>query len=365
MMACGNPLDIEPWVIGVSGRTGGAPGRQFYPARLYPASAGGGRHTPQNHTFTRVYALPRPSNIQSIEGEIMRHLVLGGTGTVGSQVVKGLLEKGETVRVLTRSEERARELAEGATAVIGDLLEPSTYDTIFTDFDHLFLLNAVAPTELHEGLVALEEGKRAGAKRIVYLSVQAVDKGPHIPHFASKIQIADAIEKSGIPFTVLRPSNFYQNDLWSQQAILEYGVYPQPLGDVGVSRVDVSDVAAAAVRALTEPGFENRTVELVGPEALTGEDCARAFSRALDREIAFGGNDLDAWEEQARQWLPHWMAWDFRVMYAMFQREGLVASESELAGCREILGRDPRPFDDFVAETVAKWEEAAAGVSGE
>lgn len=285
----------------------------------------------------------------------MRHLVLGGTGTVGSQVVAGLREKGESVRVLTRSGERAQELPDGVDAVIGDLLEPSTYDEVFTDFDNIFILNAVAPTELHEGLVAVNEAVRADAQRIVYLSVQGADTVPHVPHFAAKVEIEKAIQESGVPFTILRPSNFYQNDTWFQGPILEHGVYPQPLGDVGVSRVDVGDIGRAAVRALTEPGFEGRTYTLVGPDPLTGEDCADAYGRVLDREVKYGGNDLDAWEEQALDMLPAWMAWDFKVMYAAFQKDGLVADEEDLAQTRTILGQDPRPFEDFVRATVEQW----------
>lgn len=290
----------------------------------------------------------------------MKHLVLGGTGTVGSRVVKGLVEKGENVRVLTRSLERARELPDGASGVVGDLLDPDTYGQVFSDFDSLFILNAVAPTELHEGLVALAEGKRAGAKRIVHLSVQAADAGLHIPHFASKVQIEHAIRESGVPYTILRPSNFFQNDFWFKEAVLEHGVYPQPLGDVGVSRVDVGDIAAAAVRALTESDFENRTITLVGPEALSGQACADVVGKALGRDIAFGGNDLDAWAEQARAMLPLWMVWDFKMMYAMFQEKGLLASESDLAETREILGREPRAYADFVGEMVEAWEARPA-----
>jgi uncharacterized protein YbjT (DUF2867 family) len=285
----------------------------------------------------------------------MRYLILGGTGTVGSGVVQGLVERGETVRVLTRSEERSRELPEGATGVVGDLMDPDSYGEAFSGVDRLFILNAVAPTELHEGLVALAEGKRAGAKRIVYLSVQSADAGPHIPHFAAKIQIEQAIRRSGIPFTILRPSNFFQNDLWFRQAILDFGVYPQPLGAVGVSRIDVRDIATAAVRALTESGFENRTLTLVGPEPLSGRACAEAFAEALEREIAYGGNDLAAWAEQARQMLPSWMVWDFQLMYALFQESGLLARETDRAETREILDGEPRRFADFVAETAEAW----------
>src|SRR5215213_906428 len=85
------------------------------------------------------------------------HLILGGTGTVGSAVVRGLLARGEEVRVLTRSAERAAALPQGAQAVIGDLADPATYEQAFAGTDRLFLLNAVVNTELQEGLAAVNE----------------------------------------------------------------------------------------------------------------------------------------------------------------------------------------------------------------
>lgn len=285
----------------------------------------------------------------------MRHLVLGGTGTVGSAVVEELVGRGEEVRVPSRTEEHLEGLPEGVTGVMGDLTDPTTFDEVFRDFDRLFLLNAVAPTELQEGLVALEEARRADADRIVYLSVHCVEAGAHVPHFASKIGVERALDESDVPHTILRPNNFYQNDLWLREAIVEHGVYPQPLGGVGVSRVDVADIAAAAATALTEAGHVGEVYPLVGPEPLTGEGCARAWTEALGREVAYGGDDLDAWSEQALRTLPAWMVYDFRLMYEVFQEEGLAASARDLEATRRILGREPRPFTDWARETAEGW----------
>lgn len=285
----------------------------------------------------------------------MRTLVLGGTGTVGSSVVERLLDRDGGVRVVSRSDDRLGELPDGVEGVVGDLEDPASYDRVFEGVDRLFLLNPVSKTELHQGLAALNEAGRVGVERIVYLSVQQAEKGPHVPHFASKLTVESALEGFGIPHTVLRPSNFYQNDIWFREAIVEHGVYPQPLGDVGVSRVDVRDIADAAVRALTESGFENGTYALVGPDPLTGEDCARVWSDALGRDVRYAGNDLDAWREGALETMPAWMVYDFELMYDMFQGDGLAASDRELAETRALLGRAPRSFESFAREIGAEW----------
>lgn len=285
----------------------------------------------------------------------MTYLVLGGTGTVGSDVVEGLLEAGAEVRVPSRSPDRLDTLPEGATGVVGDLEDPGTYEEIFRGVDRLFLLNPVALSELHQGLAALAEARRAGVERIVYLSVHDVEVGPHIPHFASKIAVERALEESGMDYTVLRPNNFYQNDLWLREAIVEHGVYPQPIGSVGLSRVDTRDIAEAAVNALTGAGHRGRTYALAGPEPLTGRDCARAWSEALDREVRYAGDDLDAWRQQSLEMLPAWMVYDFEIMYATFQDQGLVADDRQLRETETVLGRPPRSYRDFVEEAADAW----------
>ncbi|NNF02830.1 MAG: NmrA family NAD(P)-binding protein, partial [Rhodothermales bacterium] len=164
----------------------------------------------------------------------MSHLILGGTGTVGGAVARELKARGESVTVMTRSAEKVADLPDGIDGVVADMVDPLTFDGAFDGHEGLFLLNPVSQTELQEGLFALEEAKRAGMRHIVYLSVHDLEKGPHLPHFASKIAIEDAIRKSGITYTILRPNNFFQNDFWWKDAIVGYGVYPQPLGNVGV-----------------------------------------------------------------------------------------------------------------------------------
>jgi uncharacterized protein YbjT (DUF2867 family) len=285
----------------------------------------------------------------------MTTLVLGGTGTVGGAVVQELLKRGVPVRVATRSEEKIKTLPEKVQGVVGDLIDPSTYGEMFSGVERLFLLNAVNFSETQEGLAALNEAKKTGVQRIVYLSIHNVEIGPHIPHFANKIAIERAVKASRIPFTILRPNNFFQNDYWFRDALLEYLVYPQPIGDIGISRVDVRDIAEAAAIALTEDGHEGKTYALVGPMPINGQTAAEHWSTSLDKKINYAGNDLDAWEKEALKMLPAWMVYDFRLMYALFQEKGLEATKEEVEVLEQLLGHPPRSFDSFVAETAENW----------
>jgi uncharacterized protein YbjT (DUF2867 family) len=290
----------------------------------------------------------------------MNVLVTGGTGTVGSQVVRELLSRGADVSVLTRDAAKTTKLAKGVKPVEGNLLEPATVRRVFADVDGVFLLNPVSQTEVSEGLMAVMGMRQARLKRLVYLSVQHADRAAWLPHFGSKVGVEAGIRRSGISFTILRPNNFFQNDYWFKDALLQYGVYPQPLGDVGVSRVDVRDIAEAAAVALTTSGHEGESYDLVGPDAHTGESTARAWSEALGKRIQYAGNDLDAWEKQSLQYLPDWMVFDFRMMYEHFQREGLKATPDALERQTKLIGHAPRSFAAFTAETAAAWQGPVA-----
>jgi uncharacterized protein YbjT (DUF2867 family) len=268
----------------------------------------------------------------------MKVLVTGGTGTVGSQVVNDLVARGATVSVLTRDPAKAT-LPAGVAGVKGDLAEPASVREVFNGFEGVFLLNPVSKTEAYEGLMGVAGMRLAGVKRVVYLSVHDVEGASYLPHFGSKVGVEHAVRTSGMAWTILRPNNFYQNDYWFKDALQQFGVYPQPIGPTGISRVDVRDIGEAAAIAFTSAGHEGQTYDLVGPRAVTGEETARIWAEALGRPITYGGDDLDAWEQQFLQYMPDWMVFDFRLMYAHFQKNGLKATSS---GAR-AAGEDARP----------------------
>lgn len=286
----------------------------------------------------------------------MRHLVIGGTGTVGSHVVQQLLSRSETVRVLTRDPSKA---ASGAQAVKGDLVDPSTLAPAFDGVDCVFMANALSPTETHEGLMGVLAARDAKVKRFVYSTVAHVDRHPMIPHFATKLPVETALRASGIPFTIVRPNSFMQNDLRYRDAMLKMGVYPQPIGDVGCSRVDVRDIAELAVSALLDASHEGRCYHACGPKVENGEAVAALWSAALGRPVRYFGNDLEAWGGMMRQHAPAWLVYDLQQMYAAFMKDGLVATGEEVATMTQLLGRSPRTTEALARETAAAWSESA------
>ncbi len=288
----------------------------------------------------------------------MKILIIGGTGTVGNMVAAGLLGEGASVRIMTHSADNLRRLPAGVEGIRADLDDPDTLPPAYEGIDGVFLLTAVGLNETDEGLFAVAAARVAGVRKIVHLSVYMPAGSEIIPHYRTKIPVEHAVKESGMAWTILRPNNFFQNDLWLRDAIVQRGVYPHPVGGKGLNRVDVRDIAACAVNALMKPGHEGRVYPVNGPDALTGDEIAAIYSRHLGREVRYGGDDLDAWAEQVKYLLPEFMVPEMRIMYQFFQSYGAAATAEELEQQRMILGRDPRSFDDFVREIVPAWKSA-------
>lgn len=278
----------------------------------------------------------------------MKVLVIGATGMVGRAVVDAVRAGGHSARIMTRSAQGANSASPGTEIAVADLDRPETLPAAFAGVDAAFLCVGLGPRETAQGLAAAEAATAARVGRLVYLSVIMPPGSERIPHFASKIPVERAVQASGLPWTILRPNNFFQNDLRLEAAIAEHGVYPQPLGSRGLNRVDVRDVAEAAVNAFTR-GLGG-LVPIHGPRGLTGDDTARLYSEQLGRTVRYAGDDLDAWAaQQASAGMPGWMVHDLRVMYEYFIANGAHASGRDFAAQEHVLGHAPRTFEDFVA----------------
>lgn len=281
-------------------------------------------------------------------------LCLGGTGTVGRSVVSGLVARGASVRCMTRSEDNVG-TADGIEFVRGDLEDPDSLAAVFEGVPRVHLLTPLHADETALGANAIRAAEVAGAERIVLHSVHRADKAPEIPHFASKMEMLDMIRETGIPWTSIEPNNYFQNDYQVKDVILGMGLYTVPMGPIGSSRVDVQDIADATVAALVEDGHEGVRYPIAGPDVLTGEAIAAIWSDALGREIHYAGDDVDAWAEASRSYMPEWMLEDLVIMFRHFVEHGLVATDEDLALQAQILDRRPNRFEDWAKDTAAAW----------
>jgi uncharacterized protein YbjT (DUF2867 family) len=287
----------------------------------------------------------------------MTILVTGATGRVGRKVVQQLVKRGADVRVLVRDPAKANFPA-GVDVVQGDLLDIDQLRTAFTGVNTLFLLNAVAGDEFTQALIALNIARESGVERIVYLSVIHSDQFVNVPHFAVKSGAERMIERMGFGATILRPAYFIDNELMIKDVIFNHGVYPMPIGSKGVAMVDARDIAEVAaielIRRAQAPGkLPIETINLVGPDTLTGPDVAAIWSDILGRPVAYGGDDPTGFEQNLANFMPKWMAYEMRLMAERYVSDGMIPEAGDVERLTKILGRPLHSYRSFASEMAS------------
>jgi len=256
-------------------------------------------------------------------------LVTGATGQQGGSVARSLLAKGQKVRVMTRSLEKGKELANhGAEVVRGDFDDRESLKEAIRGADGVFLMG----TPFEKGPDAeMEQGKeivlacwKFGAPHIVYSSVSAANLGTGIPHFESKAKVESYIKETGQACTILRPVWFMENftSPWLYPSI-EKGVLTTPLlPDRKLQMIALSDIGEFASEAFLRPReFIGKEIDLAGAE-LTMKEIALQISCAMNREIRYEAIP----EDKAEAAVGH----DFALMYQWFNREGYQVDIEEL-----------------------------------
>jgi uncharacterized protein YbjT (DUF2867 family) len=285
----------------------------------------------------------------------MKILVMGGTGNVGGALVKELLTRKANVRVLARTQPEEGKLPAAVEVAIGDMLDPVSVEQAMQGVDKLFLLNAVGADELTQALIAYGIARRVGLKHVTYLSVFKVEQFRDVPHFAAKLAVEQALREFGVPYTILRPGYYIQNDRMLKDALRGPGIYPMPIGTAGICAVDTRDIAEAAAISLTGEGHEGQTYDLVGPTLISGPGNAATWSKLLGKEVKYTGHNFDQWEEQMRARAPGWTAFDLRTMFQGYFDRGFASTEQEVTRVTKLLGHAPRSYEDFASETAALW----------
>ena len=212
----------------------------------------------------------------------MTILVSNANGKVGQEVVKALIASGEKVRVGARDVTRAKAEFPGAEVVELDFAKPATLAAAVAGVTAVF---AATPYQLlpdaEERLIAA--AKSAGVKRFVKMSALGVEANPQSPHSI----VEAALAKSGLAWTVLRPTFFMQNYSTMSAASIKAGAIYEPAAEGATSFIDARDIADVAVTVLTKPGHEGKAYALTGPAALTRAEVATALSKASGREVKY------------------------------------------------------------------------------
>jgi len=282
-------------------------------------------------------------------------LVVGGTGTIGSEVVRLLKAENAPFRALIRDPAKAEGLkAQGVETVAGDLRQPETLPDALQGIEKVFVVTPLVPDQVQMRANLIAAAKTAGVKHVVMST--GIGAAPDAP-----VQIGrwhgenqQQLQESGMAWTFIQPGFFMQNLLMYAEAIRDKGEFHMPLGEGKVSWIDARDIAAVAAKALTEPGHENQAYPVTGPEALSGSDLAAILSEVSGHTVNYVPITVDqAKQAMTAMGMPDALADAMNELYAL-------APAGHLAGVldtvEKVTGRRARLFRQFAEDYAAAFK---------
>lgn len=262
-------------------------------------------------------------------------LVTGGTGKTGRRVLDRLIAANRQVRIGSRSAERPfdwerretwAQVLDGVTAAYvsyqPDLSVPGAIETL-----EAFFAQAV----------------ESGAEKLVLLSARGE---------VEALQVEQKLQATGLDWTILRSSWFYQN--FSESFFLEpilAGQVALPVGSVREPFVDVDDIADIAFAALSDPIHSHQIYEITGSKAFTFAEAIGEIAQATGREIQF----MSVSAEDYRSELVHHGVPNDDIELVMYLFTTVLDGRNTALsdGIKRAIGRLPRDFSDYVRQTAA------------
>ncbi|MFF2462512.1 NmrA family NAD(P)-binding protein [Streptomyces mirabilis] len=272
-------------------------------------------------------------------------LVIGATGTTGSRVVAGLIAEGHRVKAAGRSATPV----EGAEAVRFDWNEPATFGAALDGVDRVYLIPPIGSSDPAAVMLPfLRRARSAGVHRAVLLSSSAIPAGgPAVG------QVHQALPGLFEQWAVLRPSWFMQNFAGftpHARSIREDGVILTATGDGRVGFVDAEDIAAVAVRALTDEQAPDADLILTGPQALSYDDVAAIITEVGGRPVVHRHLTFDQLRDRWAAEIPL----EFATMLAGMDRAIADGAEDRTSDTvQRLTGRPPGTFRAFAERDLS------------
>jgi uncharacterized protein YbjT (DUF2867 family) len=269
-------------------------------------------------------------------------LVTGATGQQGGAVATALLTKGQKVRVMSRTPEKASALAKaGAEVVKGNLTNASELQAALRGVHGVFAMStpfeAGMDQEVRQGIMMADAAKQAGIAHYVYTSVGSAHRNTGIPHFETKWKVEQHIRQIGLPATILRPVWFMENFTTFSKPSAE-GILMMPMrANKKLAMVALRDIGEFGAAAFMRPNdFLGQAIDLASDE-LTMSDVAAQLSKATGRSIQFQGLPL----EQAEAAMGH----DLATMFRWFNEVGY---QINVAALKKTFGIPLTTFAEWI-----------------
>lgn len=247
-------------------------------------------------------------------------IVTGATGTIGRELVTQLTKQNTPFRAVVRSELKAKlvGLPLGSFEIC-DLADKTSIGKIFKGASTLFLL-----TPLHDENLALQHSifdaaLKNGVKHVVKIGTILTDKDNRIAHARWHQEMEDKIQKSGITWTLIRPTLF-NSIIFEPWARTQNGqTITLPLRNGRIPFVDPRDVALVAAKALVDSKLHGKTYSLTGPESLSLEQVSIILSKSLNQNYTYTSSTPEAFIANARRFgIAPWLVQDLVELFEYF-----------------------------------------------
>jgi (4-alkanoyl-5-oxo-2,5-dihydrofuran-3-yl)methyl phosphate reductase len=278
-------------------------------------------------------------------------LVFGATGMVGGEVARQLIAIGETPRLLVRDPSKAHPFEGQAEIMRGDLADSRSLADALKGIDAVFLVTGTyggIDPDLEAN--AIDAATHASVKHVVKLSVVGADD-PIDTFGKLHSQLETKLRHSGLAWTMVRPHYFMTNTLrWADTIRSQSAVY-YPTADGRWAAIDPGDIAAVAVKALTEAGHAGRAYTVSGPESLTAAQYVEKLSAAIGKPIKFINVPLEAVRDEMRKsGMPDVHADALKELLGTMRANRLDVVAD---GVPAVLGRQATTFDEWARRNAA------------
>ena len=287
-------------------------------------------------------------------------LIIGATGRVGAAVLAALDALPETNRVNIRAYARRPDAVPQTLYPIeiikGDLRDRAALGLAMAAVDTIFLMTGDGRDQVELECGVIDAALGAGLPRIVKLS--AITAGlPERPSFgAFHGEIEDDLRASGLPFTILRPTMFFQSLELFAGPVKSSNRLIAPAGQGAVAMIDIADVAAIAAAVIAQPGHEGKTYTLTGSTAPTMSDVAVALGKSLGRLIAYTSPPLPIARLMMRfaGGMDWWLSGQVTDLFAAIRK----GAEAEISPDVSLLiGRPQTSLETYLSQRLDFWRE--------
>jgi len=274
-------------------------------------------------------------------------VVIGGTGPLGSEVVRELAARDVAVRAVSRRIDAPR--PEGADLVTADLADADSLDRALAGARRVFLLSSPTRDQPRLETNGIDAAERAGVEHVVKISnipIAGFDEGLHGSHRAIERRLAE----SPVASTVLQPS-FFASVLERQLGLLKRGRFVMPTGDGRIAWIDPRDIAAVAATVLAADDPHRGALPLTGPEALSAADLTERIAAVCGADVTLLQPDRARWHSDLlASGMDPWLADSTHHLYDAVERDALAGVSPAV---EQLLGRPPRPVDEWLRECLA------------